>query len=650
MAYGPGKSLLFQTALNLCLRLFFPLVLASPLSAAPVSLEAEIGFHGLFQLGRPFPLRVDLRNLGPPVDGALEVKVGKGGPARGTEPYLFYYRREVFLSSGAQKSVWFTVDPDSMSRPLTVSFSAPGVELAKEIDLRGHFSPFPLILLLTENAASPTIPLASASSQPLIRLSLGDLSSDPRAYHGISAIIFYEQSLRDLSRGQAKALETWLASGGILLVLGSMHYALYQDPAWSRFLPVQVSGLRKLSSLPSLERRYGIAVSRVGDLWAQDSKLVHGRALWEEKGTPVLVEMTRGRGKVLYFSLDVGRPPLSAWNGLPSLFRDLLGPPPEKASSWDTVWDETVFSQLLFNPSFIAVYLPLGSFLLWIMVYFGGLGFLVWLWHQKRLPCRLIVMSLIFWIFLSSFGGYFHFDRGGNVPDGVLLSSTLLDSLPDGYVEVQSNIALFSTQKRHHKLRVESGWSDVEPVIRRLRKSEDSGFVIEDDEDSTGFRLLLREWDYRLFKVRSVARFPVAAELQQERDKFSLKLVNRSAYDLTECWFVLPGQRYFVGDIPRGSSQIREFPVLAKGYQADSRQTPTDLWQISFGDKARELLFRYSFFPQDRGMTRWGSGAALFLGWVRDPPRRVWVEDARILPYGYALFRAVFPLDGGEEE
>jgi len=52
------------------------------------------------------------------------------------------------------------------------------------------------------------------------------------------------------------ALERWLLSGGRMLVLGSIHYALYQEPAIRRFLPVRVTGLKKVSSLPSFERVY----------------------------------------------------------------------------------------------------------------------------------------------------------------------------------------------------------------------------------------------------------------------------------------------------------------------------------------------------------------------------------------------------------
>lgn len=632
-----------KAAFTLCLHLSLSLIICVSLKASELTLEPLVGFNGLFQLGYPFPLRVTLTNLGRPLEGTLGVKIWKGGPSKGINPYPVYYRRDVFLYAQSQKSIQFTIDPDSISRPLTVSFSSPGTELSKEIDLRRHFSPSPLNLLLTENSVPPTVPLASNASVPLISFSISHLPSEARAYQGVSTIIFYEQSLRDLSKPQIAALETWLSSGGRMLILGSIHYALYQEPSMSRFLPVRVVGSRWFSSLPSLEKVFREKASPLRNLFVQDAKLIEGRVLMEERGTPILVEMSRGRGRVFYLSLDVGRPPVSHWDGLSLLFGNLWSSPEGGRSTLQTSWDESVFFQLLWNPSFISTYVPVRSFFLLLLFYLGGLSLLAWLWQQRRLPRRALVLSLLSLVVFSSFGGYLHFSRGGNIPDGVLVSSTLLESIPDGYVEAQSNVVLFSTQRRDYKLRVESGWSELEPVPRS-GVSDDAALVVQEEGGSTGFIFPLREWDYRLFKIRSMARFPLRAELQNKGDHFLLRLTNLSTKDLTECWLVVSGQRFFLGDVRQGSSQLREFSASPADDQAKT-QNRMDLRDIPFSDKTRELLIRYSFFPQDQGMSRWGSGAVLFFGWVNGAPRRVWVDDARVLAYDYTLFRTVIPLD-----
>ena len=58
--------------------------------------------------------------------------------------------------------------------------------------------------------------------------------------------------------------------------------------------------------------------------------------------------------------------------------------------------------------------------------------------------------------------GYVYFSRGGNIPEGVLLISTVLENTGDDFVEAQANLALFSTQLRHYDLQLDRGW--IEPI------------------------------------------------------------------------------------------------------------------------------------------------------------------------------------------
>jgi len=132
-----------------------------------------------------------------------------------------------------------------------------------------------------------------------------------------------------------------------------------------------------------------------------------------------------------------------------------------------------------------------------------------------------------------------------------------------------------------------------------------------------------------------------------------VRLNNQSAKDLVDCWLVVPGQRYPLGDIPRGASWTKEFPIAGDQNQERSsgrRSDTVDFREISFKDKTREILFHSSFFPRDEGSVRWSTGAAVFFGWVKDPDRRVSVDDQGIRNYDYTLFRTIFPLAGPEDE
>jgi hypothetical protein len=615
-----------------------------------IVIEPQVGFHGVFQLGRPFPLEIALNNTGRPAEGTLEVRVWKGGATKGGAPYRVNYRREVFLAAQARKTIQLTVDPDFVSRPLTITFSSPAGRASRDLDLRRHFSPAPVLLVMSESSGLPHISSAASSQSRLVSLSPGELASDPRALLGVSHLILYDQSLRDLSRAQLLALDTWLTAGGKMVIIGSVNFALYQEPAISRFLPVRVTGARRVSFTPN----DGKGEQRVilPGVWAQSSHVVNGKALAESEGIPVLVEASRGRGRIIYLAVDVGRPPLSQWNGLPRFLQALIAPLGADEPTLRTEWNDAVFSQLIVSPSFISTYVPSGSLLLAMTGYLLGIGGLAWLWQRKRAAPRMLLIGLVTFVTAGTVAGYIHFSHGGNIPDGVLLASTVLEQSGDGFVEAQANLALFSTQLRKYDLQMERGWIDLTPVPSRTQETTDEAEVIQDGGGTSRYRLPLREWDYRLFRMRHVDRFPMRAELEAQGDKLVMNVDNQSTKDLTNCWLLVPGKRFDLGAIPRGSSWRKVFPLTGAKGQDDTavqRADTLNFREVTFSDKTRDILFHSSFFPRD-GDARLAGGAAVFFGWVKDPEPRVRVNDSRIQAQDYALFRAIVPLTGGEDE
>ena len=97
--------------------------------------------------------------------------------------------------------------------------------------------------------------------------------------------------------------------------------ALYQEPALSRFLPVRVTGAKQITFVPSAVK--GERPVSIAGAWAKTSTIVSGNALSESTGLPLLVEASRGRGRIVYLALDVGRPPLSRWEGCRDFYKRL---------------------------------------------------------------------------------------------------------------------------------------------------------------------------------------------------------------------------------------------------------------------------------------------------------------------------------------
>jgi hypothetical protein len=616
------------------------------LHAAQVTLDVDVGFHGVFQLGRPFPVRVQVENFGPPREGVVEAEIWRGGLTKGIRPYRLIHRRPLFLPARGAKSVGFTVDPDSIGRPLKVRFSGPDFNFSREIDLRRHFSPKPLILLLSAQGSGSLPAQAFPREQPLVEVGARELPTEAGAYRGVSAVVFYEPSLRDLSEGQIAALEDWLSSGGTLLVLGSLRAALYQEPRLTRFMPVKVGAAKRMATLSSLEP-FAPGIGALGGVWLLESAPVQGRTRAAEQGTPLWVEMDKGRGRVSYLALDIGRPPLAQWRGLERLLFSLLPPRQDSPPAYPTHWNEAVFSQVLSTPFFIGSYIPLRPILFWFVGYGGGLALLVRLYRRRSLTAQEAVLWLVALGLGASTGGYLHLTHGGHIPDGVLFSAQLYEGVADGYVDVQSNVAVFSTRRRPYGLKIEQGGSQLEPA----GAAGNDELIYEDRGANKGFVVPVREWDYRLFRFTSSGYLPVSLEVEDGAQGLGVKITNASVHDLLDCWLWFGGERVDLGNLPRGAT--RSVKVPAGGAQKPGAESatgrPIAARQVRFHDRVRDVLFHQSLFTREHE-TVMGSQALVFFGWVVDPPRHVWLEEPRVAEHHYALYRAVLPLGSATEE
>jgi hypothetical protein len=628
----------------LCFLNFLPFT-----ATAEILIQPRVGFHGVFQLGRPFPLEVNLVNSGRPADGVLEIQVWKGGATQGGVPYATFHRREVFLPAQSDRRVQFTIDPDFLSRPLKIQFSSPSATASQELDLRRYFSPAPLVLSVSERSAIPLSSLGASMSHRIVALTLSELPPEPRALLGVSHLVLYDQSLRDLSRAQSLALDDWLASGGTMVIVGSLNFPLYQEPQLGHYLPVRVTGVKRTVFIPGAE---GPGETAINDVWAQTATVIRGKTILEAQGLPVLVESDWGKGKVIYLALDAGRPPMSSWNGLANFLQGLLAPPVAENVPQRPQWNDAIFSQLLLSPSFISAYIPTASLFFAIFGYLAGVFALSWLWQRRRIARSKIVLACGAWIMFTGCGGYLFFSRGGQVPDGILLAATVMESAGAGYVEAQTNLALFSTQPREYSLAFGRGWMDLRPIAAPAYGQRGQSLVYRYGAGATRVQLPLKEWGYKLLRARYLERLPLRATIQGEGERLVLEVQNQTSRDLIDCWLVAPGARVALGDLPKGEGWTKTFPVGAADAERSGGRGAHEvsLREVTFNDKTRDILFHSSFFPRDGSEAPWRSGAAVFFGWVKDPERRVEVDDARIRVYNYALYRVIVPLGGAEDE
>ena len=245
---------------------------------------------------------------------------------------------------------------------------------------------------------------------------------------------------------------------------------LYQEPSISRFLPVRVTGIKRVSFSPGLGQSERLPP--IANVWAQASTVVAGKVLAEAQGMPVIVETSRGKGRITYLSLDIGRPPLSQWDGLPRFLQNLLTPVGDDDLAPRTRWDDSVFSQLILSPSFISAYLPTGSLFVAIVGYLIGIGA-----FRVALAIASVSPGALWWSlcyplsFFQPLGAISYSAAAVIFRMAYCSLRRVMESSADGYVEAQSNLAMFSTQIREYGLQMERGWMDLVPVSSFFQRS-----------------------------------------------------------------------------------------------------------------------------------------------------------------------------------
>lgn len=648
----PSAATSIHRAQVRCRVLLLLFLAALPLSAraAEVLIEPRIGFGGVFQLGRPFPLEVRLDNIGRTVDGVVEVEVWKRG-APPTGAYPARYRREVFLPARANRTIRFTVDPELLSSPLTIRFNAAATSASREIDLRSHYSPAPLVLSVSGGGTLPLTSLAATFTNRIVSLSAAALPPDARALAGVSHLVLYDQSLRDLAQPQLQALDDWLVAGGQLVIVGSLNFALYQEPKLARFVPARVTGVTRIGFVDPSAAGEGTAIEGV---WAQTVSDVTGRTVNASRGLPVLVENAWGQGRVLYLALDAGRPPLSNWAGLPRFLQGLLAPAAALKAFPRPRWDEALFSRLLLSSWFIASYIPTRALFFAILLYLAGLAVLLYLWRRQRSVERKLALWCCGWVLCATATGYLYFSRGGHTPEGVLIAATVMDDADGGYVDAQTNLALFSTQRRDYSMGFGPSWLDLTPHAA-ARAEPGQAVVYRHLGPATRVQLPINAWGYRLLRARHVERGGMNAAIELRDGALLLEVQNRSSRDLTDCWLVAPGLRVALGAVPSGGSLTKSFPLDVPAADGGERPRGADtaeasLRAVTFKEKAHEILFHDAFFAQESAHVPGSGRKAVFFGWVKDPQPRVEVGDKRVRAEQYTLYRATVHLPQMEDE
>ena len=288
------------------------------------TLQVTIGFDGYCHSGDWCPAYAILSNEGADIEGELRVAFTEASPraAPGVRA------RPVVLPAHSRKAYVTLLPPaDSLSRyRLVVQLVSRGKVIASqeaavtwlrdEDRLYGVASTSPSALNFLGDVAPATGRAAVA------HLNLEALPPDPLGWEGLDILVLTDVDTTVLSGEQRRALETWVAHGGHLVVGGGPG-AARTVAGVADLLPVAVGPTRFVDDLAALGQRWGIPVARgpyaVSEVALRDGEILlkqeQKQEQEDEQGDLVLLaRRTLGAGTVDFLAFDAGLNPFAHWD------------------------------------------------------------------------------------------------------------------------------------------------------------------------------------------------------------------------------------------------------------------------------------------------------------------------------------------------
>jgi hypothetical protein len=194
-----GSSLRFRVRRSLPLLL--ACCLAQPALAGQIDLDGEAGFDGYYRVGRWLPVRVDISNTGPDLDGELVVNWGD-----------FHFEQVVALPAPSRKSVEFYVRAQDGQNELELELLTAGRSVASVSLAVQPLSDEELLVLKLPGTEG----FSAGANDVVVRLEASEL---PRRWNGldpVQIVVGNPDQFDRLDEERKESLRYWLSAGGRL--------------------------------------------------------------------------------------------------------------------------------------------------------------------------------------------------------------------------------------------------------------------------------------------------------------------------------------------------------------------------------------------------------------------------------------------------
>lgn len=311
-----------------------------------MDLKARVGFDGYCKENQWLPIHVEVENKGSDLDAEVQVsyKRSAGGisstsmnielPATSRKEFFLYiyfpqeYTQQWNVTLLANRKVLKKVN-------LAVNcLSAENMIFGVLADVPSTYD--------TLNDIKPINGFVR-----IAQLGTSDLPDRAQAWDSLDALIVSNVDTGTLTPGQKQALESWVAAGGKLLIVGGVNWQS-TVAGLKDLMPVRLTATRHVSSLSQLQDYVkdqtpldSEAILATGQLQAETQVLV------QQEGVPLIVQKTVGFGSVYFVAADPALQPLSGWSGMQGVYEHLLGSKSQLPTWADGTWYDYRANQAL---------------------------------------------------------------------------------------------------------------------------------------------------------------------------------------------------------------------------------------------------------------------------------------------------------------
>jgi len=295
------------------------LVLVCPPTARaqpPPSVSVRIGFDGYVAPGGWVPLEVRIDPGEKGIDGEVTVETWAGSRAT---PSVTKYLWPLRVPPGGVFQLSHAIPYVDARWPVRVEIRAGDAVVFQE---ELHPRPADGLVVVLSQVREGVV--AAGSPLPVVVYAHEeDLPVHPWAYAGVRLLVIHDLSGRRLDEDRRRALLSWIARGGRLLISTGEGFHRIDREVLAPLLPAIPTSTKQLPPPRTLAARFGgvfldpLPVAALVPLPGSSVSLAEG-------DTPLIVERAWGRGEVVMWAFDYLTHSFLQWPGRFSLWRELL--------------------------------------------------------------------------------------------------------------------------------------------------------------------------------------------------------------------------------------------------------------------------------------------------------------------------------------